>query len=189
MIAQRTTHLLFAVLVTALLLALLHQWINLRSHQTLNETLQKIPATLTDRDDLQFDDSHTRKPEVQLAIANALSNGNNLEQAEVLYNQVIENQGNSSLGQSARFNLANAYLRQGMNPDEQTARTRPLLEIAKQRYRDLLREAPNHWGARYNLERALRLAPELIAHTDQSKNDPIKRVRVIVPGFEKQDLP
>lgn len=189
MIAQRTTHLLFAILVTALLLALSHQWINLRSHQRLNETLQKIPATLSDRENLQFAGPHTSKPEIQLAIANALSNGNNLEQAEVIYNELIEKKGNSSLGLAAQFNLANAYLRQGMNPDEQTARTRPLLEIAKQRYRDLLREAPNHWGARYNLERALRLAPELIAHTDQSKNDPIKRVRVIVPGFEKQDLP
>jgi mxaK protein len=35
-----------------------------------------------------------------------------------------------------------------------------LVELAKRNYRILLREAPGDWDARYNLERALWLAPE-----------------------------
>jgi mxaK protein len=37
---------------------------------------------------------------------------------------------------------------------------RPLLELAKETYREALRLDPGQWDARYNLERALRLAPE-----------------------------
>jgi mxaK protein len=35
-----------------------------------------------------------------------------------------------------------------------------LVELAKRNYRLLLRETPADWDARYNLERALWLAPE-----------------------------
>ena len=35
-----------------------------------------------------------------------------------------------------------------------------LIELAKQGYRELLRNDPEHWDARYNLERAQRLLPE-----------------------------
>ena len=39
-------------------------------------------------------------------------------------------------------------------------RARPLLELAKATYREALRLDPGRWDARYNLERALRAAPE-----------------------------
>src|SRR5690606_41486529 len=42
-----------------------------------------------------------------------------------------------------------------------SARWLPMIELAKQSYRTLLRERPSEWDARYNLELALRLAPEL----------------------------
>jgi len=64
-----------------------------------------------------------------------------------------------------------------------------MVELSKQRYRDLLSEEPYHWPARYNLERALRMAPEGTDRTDDGRVEPLKRVDVIVPGFEKQDLP
>ena len=35
-----------------------------------------------------------------------------------------------------------------------------LLELAKEYYRDVLRDDPAHWDARYNLERAQRLLPD-----------------------------
>jgi mxaK protein len=37
----------------------------------------------------------------------------------------------------------------------------PLLELAKQSYRNALRRDPSRWDVRYNLDRALWLAPEL----------------------------
>ncbi len=36
----------------------------------------------------------------------------------------------------------------------------PLIELAKEQYRALLRENPGLWAARYNLERAQRLQPD-----------------------------
>ncbi|MDO9314605.1 MAG: MxaK protein, partial [Burkholderiaceae bacterium] len=36
----------------------------------------------------------------------------------------------------------------------------PLIELAKETYRELLRADPDNWAARYNLERAQRLLPD-----------------------------
>lgn len=64
--------------------------------------------------------------------------------------------------QVALFNLGNALMAlaasSGAAGDGDRARV--LLELAKQRYRDLLRTAPDDWDARLNLEHALRVAPE-----------------------------
>lgn len=63
---------------------------------------------------------------------------------------------------AARFNTANlmmreaARLREGSEPGQAIA----LVELAKLGYRAVLRAEPAHWGARYNLERALRLQPD-----------------------------
>ena len=71
-------------------------------------------------------------------------------------------QGNSKLGQAARYNSANLLLRQalvvraGVQPGQAIA----LIELAKEMYRDVLRDEPQHWAARYNLERAQRLLPD-----------------------------
>ena len=65
-----------------------------------------------------------------------------------------------------------------------------LVELAKQRYRDLLRADPGDWDARYNLERALWLAPEAQdvfgAETDDM---PKELLRIKVPGLPPGDLP
>jgi mxaK protein len=55
----------------------------------------------------------------------------------------------------ALYNVGNLHLREAMKsgPDE-AARSLPLIELAKQSYRDLLRIDPSDWDARYNLERA-----------------------------------
>jgi mxaK protein len=66
------------------------------------------------------------------------------------------------LGPAARFNSANLLLRQavevrkGKEPGQAIA----LIELGKEMYRDLLREQPQNWDARYNLERAQRLLPD-----------------------------
>ena len=67
-----------------------------------------------------------------------------------------------ALGQAARYNAANLLLRQGMALREgpMPGSALPLIELAKEGYRQVLREAPGHPAARYNLERAQRLIPE-----------------------------
>ncbi|MEO5734817.1 MAG: hypothetical protein ABIN96_01640 [Rubrivivax sp.] len=75
-----------------------------------------------------------------------------------------------TLGAAARFNSANLLLRQAFElqatqapaqaPAQALPQTLPLIELAKEQYRELLRHDPQHWPARYNLERAQRLLPD-----------------------------
>ena len=70
------------------------------------------------------------------------------------------------LGQAARFNGANALLRQAIKVQAgaQPGQAIPLIELAKEYYRDVLRDDPTQWDARYNLERAQRLLPDPHLH-------------------------
>lgn len=182
-------HSVFIAATICLLIAALLQWIDIKKSQSISNALDSIPAQLASRDELVTPESMVDSALVELAVANALSSGNNLEQAELAFNDLIRKHEFDELGQAAQFNLANAYLRQGIKLANASTQSMSMLELAKQRYRDLLRGAPTHWNARYNLERALLLAPETADTALDEKNEPIKRVRVIVPGFEKQDLP
>jgi mxaK protein len=71
-------------------------------------------------------------------------------------------QGDSPLGQAARYNSANLLMRQAvaLREDDKPGQALALIELAKEHYRDVLRHDPGHWHARYNLERAQRLVPD-----------------------------
>lgn len=189
MINRRLIHVFFIVLVIGLLFAIGYQWTQLNRSQQIMSALQNLPEVIGEGQVAVSKSSDTNYPEVKLATASALSKGHDLAQVESMLSELIDKHKTGPLAVAARFNLANAYLRHGQLADEGGAKTKPMIELAKQRYRDLLRQHPTHWGARYNLEFALRLAPDVSAHSSDEKNDPIKRVRVVVPGFEKQDLP
>ena len=68
----------------------------------------------------------------------------------------------TALGRSARFNGANMLVRQALaaRTTAQPGQAVALLELAKEGYREVLRQQPQHWDARYNLERAQRLLPD-----------------------------
>jgi len=72
------------------------------------------------------------------------------------------NRGGGELRQDALYNSANLHLREALRLRDQDAEPQAmaLLELAKQGYRDVLHADPGYWDAKYNLERALRLAPE-----------------------------
>jgi len=77
-----------------------------------------------------------------------------------LYPEVA--QARPALGAAALYDAANTLL---LEADRIAARgdwvgARPLFELAKETYREALRLEPHRWEVRYNLERALRLAPE-----------------------------
>ena len=182
-------HFIFSILSVCLLAASFLYWSKYRHNQAVSDALDTLPTQLSRSDEYELPENAEKSPEVQLAFANALSNGNNLEQAELAFNDLIRQHKYDRIGQAAQFNLANAYLRQGMIGSTPNTQSRSMLELAKQRYRDLLREVPLHWDARYNLERALLLAPETTDASSDDKIEPVKSVRVIVPGFEKKDLP
>ncbi|CAN5126664.1 hypothetical protein BH11PSE9_BH11PSE9_25140 [soil metagenome] len=71
-------------------------------------------------------------------------------------------QDDSPLGQAARYNSANLLMRQAVivRASTQPGQAITLVELAKEMYRDVLRVDPQHWAARYNLERAQRLVAE-----------------------------
>jgi mxaK protein len=98
-------------------------------------------------------------PEARVARAVALSKLD-YDGALAAYKAIIQSN-REDLRRIALYDLGNLHLRQAIRDglaDE--AQSLPLTELAKQSYRDLLRRNPYDWDARYNLERALRLAPE-----------------------------
>lgn len=65
---------------------------------------------------------------------------------------------------AAWYNAGNLYLRQARAlrdaGDTEADRPRTLAELAKDGYRRALRQQPDYWPARYNLERALQAFPD-----------------------------
>ena len=105
-----------------------------------------------------------RRPYAVFANASRTAASGDYLRALNLYRQVIQD-APAALKTAARYNSANLHLREAIRirtaGDPATVvQTLPLLELAKLGYRDVLREEPQHWDARFNLERALLLAPE-----------------------------
>ncbi len=101
----------------------------------------------------------TARPPLQFAQAHALAASGSVDAALSRYQAL---QADESLRHAARYNAANLLLRQAMHVREgqQPGQAIPLIELAKELYRDVLRDDPGHWDARYNLERAQRLLPD-----------------------------
>ena len=94
------------------------------------------------------------------------------------------------LGQAARYNLGNLYMRDALvNGSSQAFRSLPLIELAKQQYRDVLRNEPADWDARYNLSRALQLAPELEQELEEKEEPPQKEQSPSTLQGVRIDLP
>ena len=184
---RRHWHGLFGLAVLLLGLSLAHQGWSLqqivRETERL-ETIRNSSSNGTDVDSRVIDGS----PRLQFAAANRLIRLDRVHAAEQALSTLIREQADTPLGHDARFNLANLYLRQAITAADAGESSTTFVELAKRGYRELLHREPNYWPARYNLERALRLAPETADNID-SESDPVKRVNVIVPDFESRDLP
>lgn len=91
----------------------------------------------------------------------------------------------------ALYDLSTTLLRQALTQGpEGAARGSPLVEVAKQGYRELLRTDSSDWDARYNLELALRISPEVFEDGVADRNTPTPALRVRVPqGGYTLDLP
>ena len=136
------------------------------------------------------DDTADASAEVKLARALALSRADRFEAAVQIYKDLIQTQ-RGPLRDVAEFNEANLLLRESLKNGADFAIDQlPLIEIAKQSYRNLLRRDANHWDARYNLDRALWLAPEFdeppVSNEDAS--DQRERAITTMHGFSR-DLP
>jgi mxaK protein len=98
-------------------------------------------------------------PELRFARAHAQAASG---AAEAALNGYRALQADPRLGAAARYNSANLLLRQAieLRDGAQPGQALPLIELAKEQYRELLRGHPQDWNARYNLERAQRLLPD-----------------------------
>lgn len=113
---------------------------------------------MASRSDAPIDEQAS--PESQLARAIALSRNGASDAAIRAYKALTQN-ARADIKQAALYNLGNLYLREALKDGATEAvRYMPLIELAKQSYRSLLRLNSDDWDARRNLELALRLVPE-----------------------------
>jgi mxaK protein len=149
---RRTVHALFAGACTALALLATTRWLVLAQAQRVERAIARAtePAA-ADRD----------LPQARLARALALGAAGRYEPALAEHKALIRDD-HGALRETALYDLGNLHLREALkNGPGDVGAALPLVELAKQSYRDALRMAPTDWDARYNLERALQLAPEI----------------------------
>lgn len=128
-------------------------------------------------------------PEARFARAMALARAGESEAAVKAYKALIEGD-RRDLSQAARYNLGNLYMRDALeNGASEAFRSLPLIELAKQRYRDVLRNQPANWDARYNLSRALQLAPEFEQEVEEKEEPPKKEQSTSTLQGVRIDLP
>jgi mxaK protein len=170
---RRRVHLLFGA--AALAFGLVAAWDGWRlvQAQWVNEAIASAEAGALD----------ASLPEARFARAVALARAGDVEGAAKAYKALIQ-EDRRDLKRAALFNLGNLHLREALKLGGGSS-TLPLLELAKQGYRDLLRDDPMDWDGRYNLERALWLAPELDPQADEEDNVPQweRRVAPQAQGF------
>jgi mxaK protein len=116
-------------------------------------------------------------PELRFARAHAQSYSHAASGAalDAALNRYRALQNDPRLGASARYNSANLLVRQAVavRASAQPGQSVALLELAKEYYRDVLRDDPAQWDARYNLERAQRLLPD----PDDAEAGPVTQER------------
>jgi mxaK protein len=147
------TRWVFALLVLTALAALFDAAMLWRAEQTnaLIVSSRTIPEAPGQPPELRFAQAHA------LAQAGAASGAR-----EAALNRYRALQGDAGLGAAARYNSANLLVRQAIEvrASAQPGQAIALLELAKEYYRDVLRDDPAQWDARYNLERTQRLLPD-----------------------------
>ena len=129
-------------------------------------------------------------PEARFAQARALAAAGAFDAAVAAHKALVRD-GRGALRRAALYDLGNLYLREAVRHGVANAPQQlPLVELAKQSYRDLLREEPGDWDARYNLERALRLAPEADEGTSAEAEPSTDKQRVsTTQGLPRGELP
>jgi mxaK protein len=89
------------------------------------------------------------------------------------------------------YNLGNALLSSARTALAAKGEDRgyTLVELAKQRYREVLRERPDDWDARHNLEHALRLSPELEPPPERETPTNTQQFKIDGRGMRAPELP
>lgn len=126
--------------------------------------------------------------EVRLARAQYFKERKRYDEALATLNLIV-NQGDAALQAKIRYNLGNVYLQQALEQREalQINAAMTLAGLAKQAYRQALALDSGFWDAKYNLDVAMRLAPEMDRVTlpeDDEQKRPSPRWTT-APGFPR----
>lgn len=116
------------------------------------------------------------------------------QEALILYVS-LEKIEDKELRKHALFNAGNTYLQQALTLDAKRDEKRdaeqifPLVELAKVSYRRVLRMDNEYWGAKYNLERALKLLPDAVDTKDVKVVGFVRLVKSINSAANEDELP
>ncbi len=182
---RRTGHLIFATAALLCAAAIVIQAFRLHRAVYINKALAASDAWVS----RPPGDVPPKDRRIVLAQAAALARAGNTDAALRGFNALLAPGLVDDVARAALFDSGNLYLRQGLRASGNPAVSMPMLESAKQRYRDLLRADPSDWDARFNLERALRAAPEDAEAFEQPDDRPLERPPNKVPEHLAPDLP
>ena len=172
-------HTLFALVAAACAIAMVAEMVQLQHARRINGEIHQWTIAAADR----------ISPEGRLSRAVALAKSD-YDAALAAFKTIIQSN-RPDLRRMALYDLGNLHLHQAIQAGVgDNTQSLPLTELAKQSYRDLLRQDPYDWDARYNLERALRLAPEDEDDADQdtAPPDPRQHERTTIAD-PRMDLP
>jgi mxaK protein len=180
-VRRRVAHTLFAAAVIGSGALTVHQVAQLQQAMRINAAIANAQEESSALDETA--------PEAKFARAVAWSEAGDFEAALRTYKALTQGD-DPALKLAALYNLGNLHLREALKDGADEAfRSLPLVELAKQNYRDLLRRDPDDWDARYNLELALWLAPEADdAAVEEDLPEQEDRVMSTVQGA-RLDLP
>jgi mxaK protein len=184
---RRAIHLAFGAATFGFAGLALYDYAALRHAQDVSRAVREVIAATPAA---QADASRQagEAVEIRLARAVSLSKAGRSNDAQRLFDPLAAQTDDRTIQAAALFDLGNLYLREAAGADAAgPIRSPPLLEQAKERYRAALRIMPDDWDARYNLERALWLAPETPG--DQEELDIRKKSTVKLRGAQSEDLP
>lgn len=178
---RRTVHAVFALASLALAVPLMLQAMRLHEARRINSAIAQAADPAGRPGDFA---------EARFAHAQALARTGAYEPALAAHKALVQRE-RGPLRTAALYNLGNLHLRQALrNGPAAAVEALPLVELAKQSYRDALRADPGDWDARYNLERALALAPEIDAQAAEDKEPPVGRELAITTApAPRADLP
>ncbi len=128
------------------------------------------------------------EPELRLARAFYFKQKHRYDEALSTLSLILD-KGDRNFQAKARYNLGNLYLEQAIQQvkDTHINEALPLLGLAKQSYRQSLALDSGNWDAKYNLEVAMRLLPEM-DRVDMPDDEPTNRKSQLwttVPGFPR----
>ncbi|MBD9356478.1 MxaK protein [Methylomonas albis] len=182
---RKIKHGLLWLTLTAALMLTLTQLLQLVGLSSQN----RLIAQLLVGKDVGADELATSAPEVRMARAVYLSQHQRYDEALTTLNLLLQQSGSEAQAHT-RYNLGNLYLRQAMQKAEagNVNEAMPLLGLAKQAYREALTLDSQFWDAKYNLEVAMRLLPEMDRISSGDDADDLSQKTQLwttLPGFPR----